>query len=81
MINEEKEEGKLLGTFLYDQDGEPIQTFEVQVRKSVRSYNQEKKATMSKIVSTKYEHVREQYVDIRMGCQNKCTHILRKGMN
>ncbi|XP_026803771.3 SUN domain-containing protein 2 [Pangasianodon hypophthalmus] len=30
MINEENKEGKLLGTFFYDQDGEPIQTFEVQ---------------------------------------------------
>ncbi|XP_060715488.1 SUN domain-containing protein 2 [Tachysurus vachellii] len=30
MINNENEEGKLLGTFTYDQDGEPIQTFQVQ---------------------------------------------------
>ncbi|GAA6089645.1 SUN domain-containing protein 2 [Tachysurus ichikawai] len=30
MINNENEEGKLLGTFMYDQDGEPIQTFRVQ---------------------------------------------------
>ncbi|XP_053348560.1 SUN domain-containing protein 2 isoform X2 [Clarias gariepinus] len=30
MISEEKEEGKLLGTFTYDQDGESIQTFVVQ---------------------------------------------------
>lgn len=32
MINEEDKDGKLLGTFVYDQDREPVQTFEVQVR-------------------------------------------------
>ncbi|XP_060767980.1 SUN domain-containing protein 2 isoform X2 [Neoarius graeffei] len=31
IINEENEEGKLLGTFVYDQDGESIQTFKVQL--------------------------------------------------
>ncbi|XP_017314411.1 SUN domain-containing protein 2 [Ictalurus punctatus] len=30
MINEEDKDGKLLGTFVYDQDREPVQTFEVQ---------------------------------------------------
>lgn len=30
----ENEEGKLLGTFTYDQDGEPIQTFTLPVRKN-----------------------------------------------
>ncbi|XP_058237555.1 SUN domain-containing protein 2 isoform X2 [Hemibagrus wyckioides] len=30
MVNNENEEGKLLGTFVYDQDGESIQTYQVQ---------------------------------------------------
>lgn len=39
MINEEDKDGKLLGTFVYDQDREPVQTFEVQVREWIRKNN------------------------------------------
>ncbi len=30
-VSDETEDGKLLGTFMYDQDGEPIQTFKLAV--------------------------------------------------
>lgn len=33
-MDNEKDEGKLLGKFTYDQYGEPIQTFELPVRKN-----------------------------------------------